>query len=267
MKEKDAPLDPLEIFSQIKKLLPFFRSFRRDKNSVDILNLLKDIARALQLVRKGGKNLLFDLTSLSRIQIESCFNLIGLGKLCIFYPHLQAVYAAQQTAFPGVWWMEKKERQEKVSSLYIEVGRIPGFVFLENKERIKNPDLKTALCSLGSSRISLQALVSSLVSYTCEQIRDKTERKIHLNLLPLMMQDIKTLHCLLPKTDFTIYSREKQAWIFGTPWKNIWWFEEVADPQVNQKSIGLLICEFPYSLFPDYLELDISARRLEKIAA
>ncbi|QSR87171.1 hydrogenase [Candidatus Methylacidiphilum infernorum] len=269
MKDNSADPDSLElrIFSQIKKFLSSLYSFRRGKEPLVLLDLLKEIVGALRLVIRGEKNLLFDLSKVAQIQIEHYFRVLGLGELCIFHPKALTVYAAQQTAFPGVWWVEKKERKKESSSLHIEVGMIPHFVLSEREERTEKPDLKALLCSLGSSGISLQAFVSSLVNYAYGERADREEKKIYLSLLPLSIQDIKTLFWLLPKTDFTLYSLKQNAWVFGTPWKNIWWIEEVTDPEINQKSLGLLVCPFPYSLFPGTLDLSISARRLEKMVA
>lgn len=231
-------------------------------------NLISDIIKALYAVLiERKKNIVYDLSVVVQNEIEEFFRILGLGELCIFYSQSGAVFAAQQTLFSGVWWVEKKVSPDKTSSLSVEIGLIPRFVTVEQEERLQNLDLDTMLPSLQSTSVGLQALISSLVRNTNENYLATNEKKIQLNLLPLVPQDKKALFNLLPKTEITIYSQQKQAWVFGTPWKNIWWIEELTDEEINRRELGLLVCEFPYSLFPVSSELRISARRLEKIAA
>ncbi|KIE58637.1 hydrogenase [Methylacidiphilum kamchatkense Kam1] len=238
------------------------------KGNLRSFNLISDIIKALYAVLiESKKNIVYDLSVVVQNEIEEFFRILGLGELCIFYSNAGAVFAAQQTLFSGVWWVENKIISDKVSNLSIEIGLIPRFVSAEREERLQNLDFDTMLPSLKSTSVGFQALISSLVRDTKGNHLAMNEKKIQLNLLPLVPQDKKTLFSLLPKTAITIYSQQKQAWVFGTPWKNIWWIEELTDVAINRRELGLLVCEFPYSLFPVSSELRISARRLEKIAA
>ncbi|TFE68375.1 hydrogenase [Methylacidiphilum sp. Yel] len=255
-----------KIFDLLSQLKSMFCPGYLRKN-LRSFNLISDIIKALYAVLiESKKNIVYDLSGIVQNEIEEFFRILGLGELCIFYSQSGAVFAAQQTLFSGVWWVENKVGPDKPSRLSIEIGLIPRFVTAEQEERLQNLDVETMLPSLKSTSVGLQALISSLEKDTKEN-HLATEKKIQLNLLPLFPQDKKTLFSLLPKTEITIYSQRKQAWVFGTLLKNIWWIEELTDVEINRWELSLLVCEIPYSLFPVSSELRISARRLEKIAA
>lgn len=88
-----------------------------------------EILTQLERLLSDGESGAIDLRGLPMApnEYEQLLAMLGVGELDLEID-LNGPSRIRETAYPGVWWIQHKDREDRVLSEYLEINRIPDFL-------------------------------------------------------------------------------------------------------------------------------------------
>ncbi|BBN59204.1 hydrogenase expression/formation protein [Hydrogenovibrio marinus] len=184
--------------------------------------VIEEVIVSLKNVAETGEQVLLDLGSLTRENLDFINRFFGEGEVCIICNPRSDEYRIQETVLAGVWRIAGRHAGQPFQA--IEIGWVPEIVskytFEDAESSISLPD------TLPEGIINAPSLLAELNEKSKEYSLGDAAHVVNLTLLPQSPEDLEFLVSALGEGPVVFLSRGYGSCrVTSTRLKNVWWVQ------------------------------------------